>query len=167
MVDSANAHSENVSNVIVIHRKTDPANDSCSGQKKGTIMKCPSCRNRQNIEIGLHADGFSQDVRECSACGAIWTYSGKILKMIVTPAELKHQSGPVFSEFSCPTCKTFLCIETSFDALQFHEKFYECTNCGTVCSSSHAQLEVISDSQERSFLSTTSSLVESGDYAFI
>lgn len=130
-------------------------------------MKCPSCRNRKNIEIGLHADGFSQDIRECSHCGAIWTYSGKELKMIKTPALIGEQGSPVFSEFSCPTCKSFQCVETRFDAAAFHEKFYECTHCGTVCSSSHAQLEVVTDSQERSFLSTTSSLVEADDYAFI
>jgi transcription elongation factor Elf1 len=130
-------------------------------------MKCPLCRSREHIEIGLHADGFSQDIRECGDCGAVWTYSGKTLKMIQTPTAVKDQREPLFSTFCCPTCNSTLCIETSFDTAQFHEKFYECTNCGTICSSAHAQLEVVSDSQERSFLSTTTALVEADDYAFI
>lgn len=130
-------------------------------------MKCPLCFSRQHVEIGLHADGFSQDIRECGDCGAIWTYSGNALKMIHTPTAVKEQSGQIFSEFCCPTCNATLCIETSFDTFHFHEKLYECTNCGTICSYAHAQLEVVSDSQERSFLSTTTSLVEADDYAFI
>lgn len=115
----------------------------------------------------MHADGFSQDLRECGVCGAMWTYSGSTLKMIKTPSAVKEQRDRAFSEFFCPTCRTALCVETSFDTFQFHERFYECTNCGTICSSAHAQLEVVVDSQERSFLSTTSADVESDDYAFI
>lgn len=130
-------------------------------------MKCPSCFSRQHVEISLHADGFSQDIRECGVCGAMWTYSGSALKMIKTPTTVKDPGGQNFAEFSCPTCKSTLCIETSLDSFQFHEQLFECTNCGTVCSSAHAQLEVVTDSQERSFLSATSALVESDDYAFI
>jgi len=130
-------------------------------------MKCPICCNRQNIEIGLHADGFSRDILECGDCGAIWTYSGNTLKMIKTPVAVKEQRGQVFAEFFCPTCNSALCIETSLDTFHFHEKLYECSNCGTICSSAHGQLEVVTDSQEHSFLSTTTSLVEADDYAFI
>lgn len=130
-------------------------------------MKCPLCLSRQHVEIGLHADGFSQDIRECGECGAMWTYSGCTLKMVKTPNSLKEQSEQKFSAFCCPTCKSALCIETSFDSAQFHEEIYECTNCGTVCSLAHDQLEVVIDSQEHSFLSSTSALVESDDYAFI
>ena len=45
-------------------------------------MKCPLCKSREHVEIDLHADGFSQDVRECGDCGAIWTFSGNKLKVI-------------------------------------------------------------------------------------
>ena len=130
-------------------------------------MKCPLCRSREHVEIGLHADGFSQDTRECGDCGAVWTYSGKTLKMIQTPTAVNGADTQGFASFCCPTCKSSLCIETSFDTFQFHENLYECTNCGTVCSSAHAHLEVVSDSQEGSFLSATTALVEADDYAFI
>ncbi len=43
-------------------------------------MKCPVCKNREHVEIDLHADGFSQDARECGDCGSIWTFSGEGLK---------------------------------------------------------------------------------------
>ncbi|PLY03268.1 MAG: hypothetical protein C0623_02000 [Desulfuromonas sp.] len=72
-----------------------------------------------------------------------------------------------YSDFICPTCKSVLCIETDLDAFQFHEEIQECANCGTVCSSAHNQIEVVKDSQVNSFLSCTSDLVESDDYALI
>lgn len=130
-------------------------------------MKCPSCFSRQHVEISLHADGFAQDIRECGDCGALWTYSGCTLKMIKTPATAKDQSDQNFSAFCCPTCKSALCIETNLDSFQFHEQIFECTNCGTICCLAHAQLEVVTDSQEHSFLSATTALVEADDYAFI
>ena len=63
-------------------------------------MKCPLCRSREHVEIGLHADGFSQDTRECGTCGAIWTYSGKVLKMIQLPTAVKSEGAQVFADFS-------------------------------------------------------------------
>ena len=96
----------------------------------------------------------------------MWTFSGRTLKRIKAPSR-NAQGGQNFSTFCCPTCKSSLCVETNFDTAQFHEGLYECTNCGTVCSLAHDQLEVVVDSQEHSFLSTTSALVEADDYAFI
>ncbi len=127
-------------------------------------MKCPVCKSREHIEIDLHADGFSQDIRECGDCGAIWTFSGKQLKLL---NQNKNKKVVSYSDFICPTCKSVLCIETDLDAYQFHEEIQECANCGTVCSSAHEQLEVVKDSQAGSFLSTTSDLVESDDYVFV
>ena len=127
-------------------------------------MKCPVCKNRQHIEIDLHADGFSQDARECGDCGSMWTFSGKALKIIKGRTQKKEKT---FSDFICPTCKAVLCIETDLDAFQFHEEIQECANCGTICCSAHQQIEVIQDSQRDSFLSVTSDLVEADDYAFL
>ena len=45
-------------------------------------MKCPMCKSRAQVEIDLHAEGFSQDARECGSCGAVWTFSGEKLKII-------------------------------------------------------------------------------------
>lgn len=127
-------------------------------------MKCPLCKNRKDIEIDLHAEGFSQDARECGECGAMWTFSGQVLK-IIKGANKKGTN--IYSDFICPTCKSILCIETDLDAFQFHEELQECANCGTVCSSAHGHIETVEDSQSGSFLSTTSDLVESDEYVFI
>ena len=127
-------------------------------------MKCPICKKREHIEIDLHADGFSQDARECGDCGGIWTFSGNVLKIIKGS---DHKEVKVYSDFICPTCKSALCLETDLDGFQFHEEIQECVNCGTVCSSAHDQVEVVEDSHANSFLSTTSEHVESDDYIFI
>jgi len=127
-------------------------------------MKCPRCKNREHIEIDLHADGFAQDARECGDCGCIWTFSSGELKII---KERSNKKVPAYSDFICPTCKSILCIETDLDAFQFHEEMQECANCGTICSSAHGQVEVVRDSQAGSFLSCTSDLVESDDYVFV
>ena len=127
-------------------------------------MKCPICKSREHVEIDLHADGFSQDARECGVCGGIWTFSGNVLKMI-KGSDKQHKK--LYSDFSCPTCKSVLCLETDLDTYQFHEEIQECVNCGTICSSAHDQIEIVSDSQAGSFLSTTSELVEADDYVFV
>lgn len=127
-------------------------------------MKCPLCKNREHIEIDLHAEGFSQDARECGDCGGVWTFSGKTLKIIKIGSNKQERK---YSDFICPTCQSILCIETDLDAFQFHEEIQECANCGTTCSSVHNQVEVIKDSQTDSFLSTTSDLVEADDYVFV
>ena len=127
-------------------------------------MNCPLCKNVGHIEIDLHAEGYCQDAFECGDCGGIWTYSGKDIKIINDKTNKKVKA---YSDFICPTCKAVLCIETDLDAFQFHEEVQECSNCGTICSSAHDQVEVIKDSQINSFLSSTSDLVESDDYAFM
>lgn len=127
-------------------------------------MKCPLCKSRGHIEIDLHADGFSQDARECGDCGGIWTFSGNDLKII---KQRDNKREKEYSDFSCPTCKSILCVETDLDAFQFHEEIQECANCGTICSTAHNQVEVIKDSQADSFLSSTSDQVESDDYVFV
>ena len=127
-------------------------------------MKCPLCKSRGHIDIDLHADGFSQDARECGECGGIWTFSGDKLKII---KDRDNKNVKAYSDFICPTCKAVLCIETDLDSFQFHEEIQECANCGTVCSSAHDQIEIVKDSQVNSFLSTTSDLVESDDYVFV
>ena len=128
-------------------------------------MKCPLCKNFEHIEIDLHADGYCQDALECGDCGGIWTYAKG--ELIILKNNKNISKVKAYSDFICPTCKSVLCIETDLDAFQFHEELQECVNCGTVCSLAHNQVEVVKDSQENSFLSTTSDYVESDDYVFI
>jgi hypothetical protein len=127
-------------------------------------MKCPLCKGRKHIEIALHADGFSQDARECGDCGGIWTFSAGDLKII---RGKRLNKAKTYSDFICPTCKSILCVETDLDAFQFHEELQECANCGTVCSSVHDLVEVVKDSQADSFLSSTADFVEADDYVFM
>jgi uncharacterized Zn finger protein len=35
-------------------------------------MKCPICSNQNRIEIDIHSDGYSDNLLECSNCGALW-----------------------------------------------------------------------------------------------
>ncbi|PLX78447.1 MAG: hypothetical protein C0614_08565 [Desulfuromonas sp.] len=123
-------------------------------------MKCPLCKSR-NIEIDIHAEGFSQDARECNDCGGIWTFSGETIKVIKGRVKDRQK---VSTNFVCPTCKCMVSHETELNAFQFHEELYECTVCGTVCSVAHDQVEVVKDSQKGSFLDSTGDLVEADDY---
>ena len=124
-------------------------------------MKCPICKSREHVEIDLHAEGFSQDARECGDCGAVWTFFGDALKIIKGRVEKRQK---VCTEFICPTCRCMVSYETELEAFQFHEELFDCAVCGTVCSVAHNQVEVVKDSQKGSFLDSTSDLVESDDY---
>lgn len=123
-------------------------------------MKCPLCKCRI-VEIDLHAEGFAQDARECSACGGIWTFSGEKLKIIKGRV---RKTQTVCTDFVCPTCHHMVSKETDLDAFQFHEELYECVVCGTVCAVSHDKLEIVKDPHKGSFLSATTAAVESDDY---
>ncbi len=123
-------------------------------------MKCPLCKSRK-VEIDIHAEGFSQDARECADCGGIWTFSGENLKIIKGSVQ---KTQKVCTDFICPTCKHMVSYETALSAFQFQEHLYECTVCGTVCSVAHDKVEVVRDSQKGSFLSSSGEQVESDDY---
>lgn len=124
-------------------------------------MKCPLCKSREHVEIDLHADGFSQDARECGDCGGVWTFSGDVMKIIRGAVEKREK---VCTDFVCPTCRCRVSHETDLNAFQFHEEHYECAICGTVCSVAHDQMEIVMDSQRGSFLESTGDLVEADDY---
>jgi hypothetical protein len=127
----------------------------------GLTMKCPLCKSRKHVEIDLHAEGFSQDARECGVCGGIWTFSGETLKIIKGRVQKPQR---VCTDFVCPTCKCMVSYETELKAFQFHEELYECAVCGTVCAVAHDKVEVVKDSQKGSFLDSTGEPVESDDY---
>ena len=123
-------------------------------------MKCPLCKSREHVTIDLHAEGFSQDARECEACGGIWTFSGDVLKIIKGRVQRRQT---VYTDFVCPTCKCMVSHETDLKAFQFHEELFECKVCGTVSSIAHDQVTVVKDSQKGSFLDTSGEHVESDD----
>ncbi len=48
-------------------------------------MKCPVCKNSSNTDIDLHADGFYEDIFECSVCKATWSVNHGIAEVISDP----------------------------------------------------------------------------------
>lgn len=45
-------------------------------------MKCPICKNTENREIDLHADGFYEDLFECSFCGSSWSVTHGLTEIV-------------------------------------------------------------------------------------
>ena len=64
----------------------------------------------------------------------------------------------------CPTCKTMEHSEVHFKTAGFKEDFNKCFACGTVWSVNHGTVEIVTDTQERSFLSALTECVECDDY---
>jgi transposase-like protein len=36
-------------------------------------MKCPICKSSKHSEIDLHAEGFYEELFECTDCGSSWS----------------------------------------------------------------------------------------------
>lgn len=45
-------------------------------------MKCPICKHSENRETDLHAEGFYEDLFECSICGSSWSVSHGLTEVI-------------------------------------------------------------------------------------
>ena len=48
-------------------------------------MKCPVCRNHQQVDTNLHADGFKEGITECSICGTTWSVNHGVTEIIRDP----------------------------------------------------------------------------------
>ena len=65
----------------------------------------------------------------------------------------------------CPVCKNSQShLEVNVHANGFDEEIFECDICGTTWSVNHGVVELVKDSQAKSFLEATSESVESDDY---
>ena len=64
----------------------------------------------------------------------------------------------------CPTCRALEHSEVHFKAEEFKEDFGKCTLCGTVWAVNHGAVEIVTDTQEKSFLSPKTESVECDDY---
>ncbi|MDY6849627.1 MAG: hypothetical protein SV239_10990 [Thermodesulfobacteriota bacterium] len=45
-------------------------------------MKCPVCKTYQQNELDLHADGFYEDIVECSICGTVWSVNHGLVEIV-------------------------------------------------------------------------------------
>ncbi len=66
----------------------------------------------------------------------------------------------------CPVCKSVNHNELELHAEGFHEALVECTVCGCTWSVIHGLAEVVTDSQQCSFLEAITETVEGDDYCF-
>ncbi|SNB47331.1 hypothetical protein [Geobacter sp. DSM 9736] len=66
----------------------------------------------------------------------------------------------------CPVCKNHEQVDLDLHAEGFTEDIVECSICGTTWSVNHGVIEIIKDSQEKSFLEATSECVEGDDYNY-
>lgn len=48
-------------------------------------MKCPVCKNSQQVDTELHSDGFKEGISECTICGAAWSVNHGVTEMIKDP----------------------------------------------------------------------------------
>ena len=64
----------------------------------------------------------------------------------------------------CPTCKTQEHSDVHFKSEAFEENINKCSACGTVWSINHGTVEIVTDTQESSFLSALTECVECDDY---
>ncbi len=45
-------------------------------------MKCPVCKTYEQQELDLHAEGFAEDIVECSVCGTIWAINHGLVEIV-------------------------------------------------------------------------------------
>ena len=64
----------------------------------------------------------------------------------------------------CPACKTQEHSDVHFKSESFTEELFGCASCGTVWSINHGTVEIVTDTQEQSFLSAMTENVECDDY---
>lgn len=44
-------------------------------------MQCPSCKNHELVDTGLHADGFNENLVECRVCGTLWSVNHGVMEV--------------------------------------------------------------------------------------
>lgn len=68
---------------------------------------------------------------------------------------------------NCPVCKSSKQhTEIDVHSNGFDEEIIECDLCGTVWAINHGAVEIVKDTQEKSFLEAVTECVESDDYSW-
>ena len=55
-------------------------------------MICPHCHHKNHLEIDMHSDGYSQDLLECTECGALLNLKGDELDTVHGPTREIHMA---------------------------------------------------------------------------
>lgn len=61
-------------------------------------MKCPVCSSHDSIDIGLHVEGFNEEIIRCKICGTIWSINHGLMEIVKDGQEnsfLEAQTEPV------------------------------------------------------------------------
>lgn len=45
-------------------------------------MRCPVCKTLKNSELDLHAEGFYEDLYECTTCGSSWSVNHGLAEVV-------------------------------------------------------------------------------------
>lgn len=56
-------------------------------------MLCPICKSSETREIGLHAEGFHENLLECCCCGSSWSINHGKAEMVCDPQEKSFLEG--------------------------------------------------------------------------
>jgi len=56
-------------------------------------MHCPICKSTEVQKMDLHAEGFYEDIQQCSCCGSSWSISHGKAEMVCDPQEKSFLEG--------------------------------------------------------------------------
>ncbi len=45
-------------------------------------MKCPVCSSHDSIDIGLHVEGFNEEIIRCKGCNTIWSINHGLTEIV-------------------------------------------------------------------------------------
>ncbi|HJV34944.1 hypothetical protein [Geomonas sp.] len=48
-------------------------------------MKCPVCKNQEQLETELTSNGFKEGITECTICGAVWSVNHGVVELVSDP----------------------------------------------------------------------------------
>jgi transcription elongation factor Elf1 len=45
-------------------------------------MRCPVCKNTEQVGTDLHSDGFREGIIECTICGTSWSVNHGVVQIV-------------------------------------------------------------------------------------
>lgn len=57
-------------------------------------MKCPVCKSHgPHDDLGLHVEGFAEQITTCSICGTVWSTSHGVVEVVSDPQQGSFLEG--------------------------------------------------------------------------